>query len=334
MQVTILVSSLSHNASADELDTLEESRFLEEILSEMGHQTEIMDFSGDCSEVIRKIRLKTADIVFNLVETIGGISRDIHLVPALLVLSGLPFTGSTSIPMALSTDKVLSKIHLEQAGIKTGKYSCCTDFISNIPFEGPWILKPTSEEASAGIGNSAFHSSIDSLRKTINSSPVSGEPEAWFVEKYIDGREFNIGLVPDRKDWIIFEPAEIVFNGYAADKPKILDWRAKWDTNSFEYMNTIRSFDFNSFDPGLSNRLKIIAKETAVALRLDGYSRVDFRMDHAGELYVLEANANPCISPDAGFIAACDQSGYSRAFIFEKILQQALYNLRSNSKQV
>lgn len=334
MQVTILVSSLSHDASADELDTLEESRFLEEILSEMGHQTETMDFSRECSDIIKEIRLKNTDIVFNLVETIGGISRDIHLVPALLELSRLPFTGSTSIPMALSTDKVLSKIHLEQAGIKTGKYSSCSDFISNIPFEGPWILKPTSEEASAGIGNTAFHRTIDTLRKTINSSPVADAREAWFVEQYIDGREFNIGLVPDRKEWIIFEPAEIVFNGYSPDKPKILDWRAKWDTNSFEYINTVRSFEFNSFDPDLSSRIKMIAEKAAVALRLDGYSRIDFRMDNAGELYVLEANANPCISPDAGFIAACDQSGYSRAFIFEKILQQAIYNLRSNSPQV
>ena len=42
--------------------------------------------------------------------------------------------------------------------------------------------------------------------------------------------------------------------------------------------------------------------------KLRGWARVDFRVDAAGEPWILEVNANPCISPDAGFAAALERA--------------------------
>jgi D-alanine-D-alanine ligase len=100
--------------------------------------------------------------------------------------------------------------------------------------------------------------------------------------------------------------AEIRFEGFPADKPAIVGYAAKWDTDSFEYRNTVRSF---GVEPELAARAARLALACWRLFALDGYARVDFRVDGSGLLSVLEVNANPCLSSDAGFAAALDQGG-------------------------
>jgi D-alanine-D-alanine ligase len=59
--------------------------------------------------------------------------------------------------------------------------------------------------------------------------------------------------------------------------------------------------------------------------QLRGYARVDFRVDAAGIPWVLEVNANPCISPDAGFAAALEQAGIAYADGIGRIVSTARY---------
>jgi D-alanine-D-alanine ligase len=59
----------------------------------------------------------------------------------------------------------------------------------------------------------------------------------------------------------------------------------------------------------LYEQLTSISRECWRLFSLAGYARVDFRVDRNGNPFVLEVNANPCISPDAGFIAACEMKG-------------------------
>ncbi|MFH2099767.1 MAG: D-alanine--D-alanine ligase, partial [Pseudomonadota bacterium] len=48
--------------------------------------------------------------------------------------------------------------------------------------------------------------------------------------------------------------------------------------------------------------------------------RVDFRVDPDGNPFILEVNANPCLSPDAGFAAAVDRAGMPFDRAVERIL--------------
>jgi D-alanine-D-alanine ligase len=61
-------------------------------------------------------------------------------------------------------------------------------------------------------------------------------------------------------------------------------------------------------------------------LGLRGYARVDFRVDEHNRPWVLEVNANPCLSPDAGFVAAANRAGLSFVQIIERLLADALSN--------
>ena len=100
--------------------------------------------------------------------------------------------------------------------------------------------------------------------------------------------------------------AEIRFDGFPAGKPRIVGFAAKWEPHSVEYRRTVRSFDV---EPSLAAELSRIALECWNAFELDGYARVDFRVDDDGRPWVLEVNANPCLSADAGFAAMLAAAG-------------------------
>ncbi|TFG95506.1 MAG: hypothetical protein E4H13_13325, partial [Calditrichales bacterium] len=162
-----------------------------------------------------------------------------------------------------------------------------------------------------------FQSKIDLLNQ-INSHPHrNGE---WFVESYIPGREFNISILADNGKPEVLPVAEIEFVDFPPDKPMIVDYRAKWETDSFEYQHTVRSFDFPDTDESLFAELRVITAKCWEIFDLRGYARVDFRVDENGKPWVLEINANPCISPDSGFVAAAERAGINFNTVIKRII--------------
>ncbi|MCK7468290.1 MAG: hypothetical protein MZU91_09345 [Desulfosudis oleivorans] len=91
----------------------------------------------------------------------------------------------------------------------------------------------------------------------------------------------------------------------------MLDYRSKWIEDSFEYDHTRRTLDIAAKDAALIDCLRDIALRCWNIFGLRGYARVDFRVDQQGNPFVLEINANPCLSPDAGFAAALEQASIS-----------------------
>jgi len=61
---------------------------------------------------------------------------------------------------------------------------------------------------------------------------------------------------------------------------------------------------------------------------LRDYVRVDIRTDRRNNPYVLEINANPCISPDAGFVASLEHAGINYTEMVRRFLE--FMSLRSH----
>ena len=101
---------------------------------------------------------------------------------------------------------------------------------------------------------------------------------------------------------------------------KILTYEAKWDEESLPYQQSRRSF---IIDESVKNELIRITDECRNKLLLEGYARVDYRMDRNGKLFVIDINTNPCISPDSGFVAMVRESGIGIAGMFDKIIDAA-----------
>jgi D-alanine-D-alanine ligase len=296
--------ALVHDAAAatgrpDSSDTLLEAQAIASALARLGYETVTLPVGLDLGALERSLRELAPHAVFNLVESLEGRGQLLHLVPALLESLRMPFTGCSALAAGTTSHKIAAKRLLRQADIATPAV------LGQLRDDGPWIVKSLFEHASLGIDDSSVVRGEAAAGRILEArrAELGGD---WFAERFVPGRELNVALVAAPEGARVLPVAELRFEGYPADKPAIVGYAAKWDVDSFEYRHTVRSFDV---EPALAARARELALACWELFGLDGYARVDFRVDPAGMLYVLEINANPCLSPDAGFAAALEQAG-------------------------
>jgi len=187
-----------------------------------------------------------------------------------------------------------------------------------------WIIKSVWEHASVGLEAGNVVGASDLSVQQALAARASSLGGVCFAEAYIDGREFNLSIVAGPRGPQVLPPAEIIFEGFDVTQPRIVGYRAKWDVDSDEYHHTPRSFDFKPDDRTLLAELAALALKCWQIFGLRGYARVDFRVDDKGQPWILEINANPCLSPDAGFAAALDRAGLNFAQTVEWILADGI----------
>jgi len=321
MHVVLLHDDIPPDARPDELDVFVQAELIEAALRELGHSASRLPFTLDLGGV-RAGLSRGADLVFNLVESVAGHSRLLYLAPALLDALGVRYTGAPTEALFLTTNKLLAKELLRAHGLPTPAWFCAAGHVPAERFgRGTYVIKLVWEEASVGLDDDAVvtAASGDELREAIlaRSRRLGGEA---FAEAYVDGREFNLSVLGGPEGPQVLPPAEIHFVDYAPGRPKLVGYRAKWDTTSFEYHHTPRCFDFPPQDAPLLNELGRLARACWHLFGLRGYARVDFRVDAAGQPWILEINANPCLAPDAGFMAAAAQAGLDAAAVVARIL--------------
>ncbi len=274
-----------------------------------------------------KYRLKDRrpDLVFNLVESMEGSSSWCFLPAMLLESMGIPFTGGSRENLYITTDKLLTKRLLSLFGLPTPPFATDPGFSPG--FEGPFILKPVREEASVEIDGHSVYEKAGDARSAL-ARKLAGHPGEYFLERFVDGREFNLSVLPGPDGPRVLAPAEIRFDGYDKDMPRVVGYRAKWIPDSFEYINTTRHFDFPPEDAKLLDVLTEMTRQVIHHFAVAGHARVDFRVAPDGTPYILEINCNPCISPDAGFCAAVEQAGINRSELMDCLCRDALVRQR------
>ena len=295
-------------------------------LHSLGHATIDVPLSLDLGVAAAVLSTAGPVIAFNLAETIDGKGSLIQLAPTLLESLRIPYTGAPSEAILLTSHKLLAKKTLAAGGIPTPAWAKAEAALSGRPpGSAPWIVKSVWEHASIGLLDSAVAATEEELVREIRRRVMRESIEHLFVEQYIDGREFNLALLGAPGGPQNLPPAEIQFVGYPAGKPRMVGYRAKWDEGSFEYGNTPRCFNFPPGDKGLLEKLVALSGDCWRLFGLAGYARVDFRVDAGGRPWVLEINTNPCLSPDAGFMAAADRAGLTLEQVVQRIVAEAAH---------
>lgn len=322
MRVAVLHDLLPEGARPDEADTLAQAEFVAETLGAAGHETELVPFGLDLDGAARTLRASKPDLVFNLVESVAGRARLLHLAPSLLDSLRLAYTGCPTSALFLTTNKCLAKRVLALRGLPTPAWVTIEDLESSARIAGGrWIVKSVHEEASVGLDDDAVVEACgpELLRILAERAPKLGD-EA-FAEAYVEGREFNLSLLATETSVQVLPAAETLFVDYAPGKPRIVGYAAKWHQESYEYNHTPRRFGTETAEPLLARMLHELARQSWALFGLRGYARVDFRVDEWSRPWILEINANPCLSPDAGFMAAAKEAGLSATDVLSRIVE-------------
>lgn len=320
-KILIFHSFLPPDAPPDELDVLDEVEFFNSIFLKQGKKTFISPFYNDLDKNSEIINSFKPDLIVNLVETINGDGRLIHIAPSLFDYHGIPYTGGTTESIFVTSNKILAKELFHANNINSAKFVTLQN-IDKVEFEQTdnFLVKSVWEHASVGIDEHSLKliSNKTELKSILENHKKNGK--LFFAENYIDGREFNISVIAGK----VMPFAEIRFVDFPDDKIKVVGYRSKWDEESFEYKNTVRSFDFDKTDNILLSKLEQVCLECWDKFKLKGYARVDFRVDKNGNPFVLEINVNPCISADSGFVAACKRYGFNEEQIVNLIIEDSL----------
>lgn len=309
-----------HGAAADrpdEADTIVTAEAVTAALQRLGYDSEILRLGLDLS-ALAPLAAADPGLVFNLVEALEGDAALAQLAPAALDHFGLPYTGSGLAAHHLTLSKTAAKRLLASAALPTPRWS--PDGSGFAPGELA-IVKSDSEHASLGLDAASVVPAAEARREIADRERRFGG--RFFAEAFVEGREFNLSVLEGAEGPRVLPVAEILFLDFPADRPRIVDYEAKWETGSAAYANTPRSFDFVAGDRALIAELRELALAAWRLFGLAGYARVDFRVDAAGRPTILEVNLNPCLAPDAGFAAAAARAGLDYDAVISSIVTAA-----------
>src|SRR5688500_706126 len=202
---------------------------------------------------VERVRRAKLDVCFNLCEGIEGIAAYEPLVISVLELFGIPFTGNSSTTAALCLRKNVVNTLLDRAGLPVPRWATSRrgEKVASVGF--PAICKPAAEDASIGVEQRSVVRSGRAL-----ATRLAAMHERWdevIVQRYIDGREVNVGIVDDQ----VLPIAEINFGEMPRGMWKIVSYQSKWITGSEEDLGATSSCPADLPDK-LTRKLERIAR--------------------------------------------------------------------------
>ena len=290
------------------LGVLDEVAAVRQSLAELQYEVALLPLVPPVEAARTKLERLATDLVFNLFEGFAGDPESEALVPMVLEHRRVPYTGCPAEVLRLGLDKVNVKVMLRAAGVPTPDFQVLNPkTLDSFRMDFPCIVKPRRDDASHGISDASVVHDKEQLSRQVQALSAA-YPTGVLVEQFLPGREFN-ATVMGNGEATVLPVSEIVYT-LPEDKPKLLTFAAKWETNSPEYAGT-NAVCPAEVTPEEMDELRETARTVFNKLAGRGYARVDMRRDDAGSLYVLEINPNPDISPEAGAAIQAGAAGLS-----------------------
>ncbi len=267
-----------------EYDSPETIEAITKAIESHGHTVVPLEATVDFPRVLTSANV---DIVFNVAEGISGRNREAQ-VPNLCELLGVPFSGSDSATLSICLDKTLCKRVLR--GVDTPAFQLLVTGREKLrPLKYPVIVKPNAEGTSKGISLKSVADDEARVRELAREIiDRYGQPA--LVEEYIQGREFTVGLLGERRPRVL-PPMEVIF--LQDHQRPVYDYECKQDWEKhvrYECPAQLTKEELRTIER--------VCRTTFMELGCRDVARVDLRMTPEGRVYVLEVNPLPGLTPD------------------------------------
>lgn len=315
-----------HSEYEQEAGVLESVAAFADALRRRGHSVCEIGLGDSMVPTIDRIANETPGVIVNLCEGIGGDTACEAHFAAVLETLRMPYTGCPPECLELVRDKARTKWLLRGAGLPTAPFVRIEpgDGVPRQPLEewldhGPLFVKPADEDASLGIGPESVVTDRSALARQIEH--VAARYGAVLVEPYIDGREFNVGIIELPKMHCL-PLAEIEFQTDGGLKWPIVTYEGKWNMGSAADRATPVRCPAN-LEPRLADAIRDVAIRAYRATGCRDYARIDLRVDRAGNIFILEVNANPDAGPNAGLARMLAAAGIGYDDFVERLVDTA-----------
>lgn len=322
MRIALLFDGASALAKSPDLLILGTVEAIEHALSVEGNQIQRVPVYPD-GRWIERLRRGKFDLAFNMCEGIDGVASLESAVIAVLELFGIPYTGSSSYTTALCLRKHVVNSLLERQALPVPRWTLVRrdGRLASVGF--PAICKPAAEDASIGVEQRSVVRTTRALAARVEA--MLARWEEVLVQRYVDGREVNVGVLGSA----VLPIAEIDFGAMPRGKWRIITYRSKWETGSDEDVGAEPRCPAQ-LPPRIAREVQRIAVAAWRAVGGVGYGRVDMRIDANGQPWILEVNANPDIAPDAGLARMARVSGMEYPALIRAICELAVERRRTD----
>ena len=246
-----------------------------------------------------------ADVVFM---GLHGENGENGKLQAAFDLYGIKYTGSDYLSSAIAMNKGMSKQFFTRNGIPTPQGLAMTkekrnDDIVALGLKLPIIVKPCCGGSSIGVtivrDGAEFTKALDEGFRWENEL---------IIEEFVKGREFSCGVI-DGKALPVIEIAPL--EGF-------YDYKNKYKAGSA--VETCPA----DLPEEISSKMRSYAEAVAKCIGLNTYSRADFLLNEANEIYCLEVNTLPGMTPTSLLPQEAAAVGMSFNQLCEKIIEVSL----------
>jgi D-alanine-D-alanine ligase len=323
MKIALLFDGASAYSTSPDLLILGTVEAIEKSLVAEGNEVVHVPVYQD-GKWIEKIRRGKFDLAFNMCEGIDGIASLESAVISVLELFQVPFTGATSYTAAVCLRKHVINGLLEKSGLPIPRFTCIRrgDPLVSVGF--PAIVKPAAEDASLGVEQKSVVRNMRQLAERVDV--MLGGWDEVLIQRFIDGREVNVGILGDA----VLPIAEIDFGKMPRGRWNIVTYQSKWVPGSVDDIGGAPRCPAK-LPAKIANEVRRVALRAWTLVGGTGYGRVDMRIDQNGQPWILEVNANPDIAPDAGLARMARVVGIDYPALIRNICELGLSRRRETA---
>jgi len=289
-----------------------------------GHDVLMIGIGDDVTPLLAKLADFQPKLVFNGCEGFRKNARHEYAIAALLDIYGYRYTGSSPTALLVARNKSLTKKVLAYHGIRVPAFAEFHEGDSLVrPSElrFPLIVKPLLEDASIGIAQASVVEDDPSLAQRVEFIHTKYH-QAAIVEELVEGREVYVGLIGN-DDLQVLPLTEMTFGEPETAEHQIATYKAKWD-EEYRKKKKIKNVFAKGVSDELTRRIGEICSTAFHALWLQDYGRVDVRLAHDNEVYVLEVNPNPFIAAEHELAEAAEKAGLKYNAFIQRIVDEAM----------